>query len=366
MKLGEKVTYTSLTGVSLCGHVPVQSAVCVPGGFGTELEQKWAKVMPFPGCTGSWQFGGRLRGRLDPGPSVSRGFSCALWLSISYWTRCVPRHWSRSPDDGLNWFHLVSVYPAPSLWHLCPREWQRWSEVCWSSPWCGRLCLWSGLAHHQSPRSCSLGPSLMAALPHSDILLVSAGSVPLTAHSAQHGWPLAPGEWTGSRGAAGASVGQGTHRLPSKLAESWKESCHPLNLFQEQERVRVSGEESGSWVSCRSPWVHSSCRAMTSWGSPRAAVPSAWCSWVSPGRTSEPLFLSSWGTQLSILLPTRSSSPGQCVTLCTKCGSCDCPGKVSVDLFSSFPGSWFPFFISFSLSIFLLPFFLPFLPFFYA
>ena len=43
MKLGEKVTFTSLAGVSLCGHVPVQSAVCVPGGFGTELEQKWPR-----------------------------------------------------------------------------------------------------------------------------------------------------------------------------------------------------------------------------------------------------------------------------------------------------------------------------------
>ena len=271
-----------------------------------------AKVMPFPGCIGSWQFGGRLRGRLDPGPSVSRGFSCALWLSISHWTRRVPRRWSRSPDDGLNWFHLVSVHPPPTLWHLCPRGWQRWSEVCWSSPWCGWLCLWC----RSGTPSESLGPSLMAALPHTDILLVSAGSVPLTAHSAQHGWPLAPGGgWTGSRGAEGASVGQGTHRLPSKPAESWKESCHPLGLFQEQERVRVSGEESGSWASCGSPWVHSSCRAVTSWGCPRAAVPSAWCSWVSPGRTSEPLFLSSWGTELSVLLPTRSSSPGQCVTL---------------------------------------------------
>ena len=84
-------------------------------------------------------------------------------------------------------------------------------------------------------------------------------------------------------------MGWGAHGLPSKLAKSWAASGHPLNLFQEQERVHVSGEESGFWVSCGSPWVHNSCEAKTTQGCARAAVPSAWCARVSPGRTSEPL-----------------------------------------------------------------------------
>ena len=88
-------------------------------------------------------------------------------------------------------------------------------------------------------------------------------------------------------------MGQGAHGLPSELAESWAASGHPLNLFQEQEWVHVSEEESGFQASCGSPWVHSSCGAITSWGHPRTAVPSEWCAWVSPGMISEPLFLSS-------------------------------------------------------------------------
>ena len=84
-------------------------------------------------------------------------------------------------------------------------------------------------------------------------------------------------------------MGLGAHRLPSKLAESWAASGHPLSLFQEQEWVHVSGEESGSWASCGSTWVHSSCGVATSQSHPRAAVLSVWCVRVSPGRTSEPL-----------------------------------------------------------------------------
>ena len=84
-------------------------------------------------------------------------------------------------------------------------------------------------------------------------------------------------------------MGWGAHRLLSKLAKSWTMSSCLLTLFQEREWVRVSGEESGSQASCGSPWVHSSCGAETTQGCARAAVPSVWCAWVSPGRTSEPL-----------------------------------------------------------------------------
>ena len=44
-------------------------------------------------------------------------------------------------------------------------------------------------------------------------------------------------------------VGWGAHRLPSKLAKSWTTSGCLLSLFQEQEQVRVSGDESGSQAS---------------------------------------------------------------------------------------------------------------------
>ena len=97
-------------------------------------------------------------------------------------------------------------------------------------------------------------------------------------------------------------VGWGAHRLPSKLAKSWTTSGCLLSLFQEQEQVHVSGEESGSLASCGSPWVHSSCGAATSRDHLRAAVPSMWCARVSPGRTSEPLFLLIWGHFCGLVL----------------------------------------------------------------
>ena len=56
----------------------------------------------------------------------------------------------------------------------------------------------------------------MATLPHPDILLVWARSLPTTAHFAQHGQPLPQGEWTGSSGAKESFVCRGAHGLPSK------------------------------------------------------------------------------------------------------------------------------------------------------
>ena len=83
-----------------------------------------------------------------------------------------------------------------------------------------------------------------------------------------------------------------------------------LGLFQEHKRVRVSGEESGSWASCASTWVHNSCGAATSRGRPRAAVPSVWCARVSPGRTSEPLSpLLIWGPLMGSVLVFRLLFP---------------------------------------------------------
>ena len=234
----------------------------------------------------------------------------------------------------------------------------------------------------------------MATLAHPDILLVWARSVPLTAYSAQHGWPLPQGEWTGSRGAEGAFVGRGAHGLPSKLAESWAASGHPLSLFQYQEWVRVSGEESGSQASCGSAWVHSSCGVVTSQGHTRAAVPSVWCTWVSPGRISESLspllsgallgfsphlpaslpfppssvgtrefyspgvekssccchvllgdvtLMCSWGSWAQRPLAHLELLPAQLWhSLWAKCGSCDCSGRVGAGFFSSSHGSGFP------------------------
>ena len=111
-------------------------------------------------------------------------------------------------------------------------------------------------------------------------------------------------------------VGWGAHRLPSKLAKSWTTSGCLLSLFQEQEQVHVSGEESGSLASCGSPWVHSSCGAATSRDHLRAAVPSMWCARVSPGRTSEPLSpnlsgaLPGFSPELPASLPFPPSSMG--------------------------------------------------------
>ena len=111
-------------------------------------------------------------------------------------------------------------------------------------------------------------------------------------------------------------MGWGAHELPSKLAESWAASGHPLSLFQDQERVRVSGEESGSQASCGFSWVHSSCGVMTSQGRTRAAVPSVWCTRVSPGRISEPLSpllsgaLPGFSPHLPASLPFPPSSVG--------------------------------------------------------
>ena len=58
--------------------------------------------------------------------------------------------------------------PSPAL-HLCPRGWQSWRKVCRSSPWCGQPCMWCSPTYHQSPRPCSSGPSVMAALPRPDV-----------------------------------------------------------------------------------------------------------------------------------------------------------------------------------------------------
>ena len=111
-------------------------------------------------------------------------------------------------------------------------------------------------------------------------------------------------------------MGWGAHRLLSKLAKSWTMSSCLLTLFQEREWVRVSGEESGSQASCGSSWVHSSCGVMTSQGRTRAAVPSVWCTRVSPGRISEPLSpllsgaLPGFSPHLPASLPFPPSSVG--------------------------------------------------------
>ena len=117
MKLGEKVTCPGFAGLSLCGHVPVQS-VC-PEALG----QSWSwggQGHPFPGSAGNCHLGGRGRGRLKPDPRVSKGFSCAQWLSPPYWARWVPRCWSRTLRVGSKLVPLlVSVHPPPPHWHIC-------------------------------------------------------------------------------------------------------------------------------------------------------------------------------------------------------------------------------------------------------
>ena len=162
MKLGEKVTCPGFFGLSLCGCIPVQS-VCLEA-----LGQSWSwggQGHPFPGRAGNCHLSGTGRGRLEPEPSVSKGFSCAQWLSPPYWARQVPRCWSRTLRVGSRLVPpLVSVHPAPPLWHVCPRRWQAGRRHAGAAPEVGGRACVAALAHRQSPRPCSSGPSGLPAL----------------------------------------------------------------------------------------------------------------------------------------------------------------------------------------------------------
>ena len=142
MELGEKLSWFVLTVVSLCGCIFVQS-VC-PEALG----QSWSwggQGHPFPGRAGNCHLDGRGWGRHEPEPSVSKGFSCAQWLSQPYLARQVPRGWSRS-HEGQPQFSSTPCKcappPHPWRWHLCPRGGQSWRKACWSSPWHGCPCMW--------------------------------------------------------------------------------------------------------------------------------------------------------------------------------------------------------------------------------
>ena len=157
--------------------------------------------------------------------------------------------------------------------------------------------------------------------------------------------------------------GLGAHRLPSKSARVWAVSCHPLSLFQEQERVCVSGavrfpgllwvplgsqqlwgcDLTGSSQGCGTQCV--ACTGISRedlWapvppsrlGPSRGLSPdltaslpfppsSMWTVLYSPGVdkafcwchvfSGDGTLMCSWGSWAQH--PTRSSSPGQCVTL---------------------------------------------------
>ena len=117
MKFGNKSYLSWFAGVSSCGPIHVQS-VC-PEALG----QSWrwgGQGHPFPGCAGNCHVVGKGRGRLESEPSVSKGFSCAQWLSPPYWARWVPRCWSRTLRVGSKLVPLlVSVHPPPPHWHIC-------------------------------------------------------------------------------------------------------------------------------------------------------------------------------------------------------------------------------------------------------
>lgn len=204
---------------------------------------------------------------------------------------------------------------------------------------------------------------------------------------------LTPGGWTGSRGAKGASVGWGHTGCPVNQPESEQCPAAPPQPVQEQEQVRVSGDESRSQASCGSPGVHSSCGAVTSrvvpglrcpvcgvhgslqgegYTGPCSSSSSGALPGLSPDLTASLPFhpapwgqfftalgggqrlsagvvcfqaMGSWcapgGAELSILpgAPPRTV----CDTHGVPSGSCDCSGRVGANLFSSFPGLWYAF-----------------------
>lgn len=123
---------------------------------------------------------------------------------------------------------------------------------------------------------------------------------------------LAPVGGTGSSGAKGAFMGWGSHGLPSKPAKSWA-SCHPpqpvprsRNGCMSQERSQVSGSPVGP-LGSQQLWGRETTQAVP------AAVPSAWCARVSPGRTLSPLspLLIRGPPRGSVLICWLSSLPTQ-------------------------------------------------------
>ena len=131
-------------------------AVCVPRGFGAELQLRRAGPS-FPRAC--WQLSPR-RGRLEPEPSVSKGFSCAQWLSPHYWARRVPRCWSRTLRVGSRLVPPCKC--APPILHtstFAPEGGRAGGRHAGTAPGAGGRACGAALAHHQSPRPCSSGPS---------------------------------------------------------------------------------------------------------------------------------------------------------------------------------------------------------------
>ena len=158
IKLGEKVTCPGFAGLSLCGPVSVES-VCTRlwGRAGA----KQVRGQSFPGCVGNCHLGGRGKGRLEPEPRVSKGF-CAQWLSPPYCARRVPRRWSRTLRVGCA--PLVSMHPHPLHCTFAPEGGRAGGRHAGAAPGVGGHAGGTALAHCQSPRPCSSGPSVMATL----------------------------------------------------------------------------------------------------------------------------------------------------------------------------------------------------------
>ena len=172
MKLGNKSYLSQFVGVSLCGPVPVQS-MC-PESWGRAGAEEGGQGYPFPGHAANCHLGGRGKGRLEPEPSVSKGFSYAQRLSSPYWARQVPRCWSRTLRVGSRLVPLlVSVHPLLRTGTFAPEGGRGRGRCAGAAPGVGSHACGAALAHHQSPRPCSSsGPSLMTSLPRPDVCVV--------------------------------------------------------------------------------------------------------------------------------------------------------------------------------------------------
>lgn len=117
MKFGNKLTCPGLQRYP-CVDLSMSSLVC-PEALG----QSWrwgGQGHPFPGCAGNCHVVGRGRGRLEPEPSVSKGF---LLCSVAVPTLLGQVSPKMLEQNSESWVQIGSTpckcAPPPPHWHIC-------------------------------------------------------------------------------------------------------------------------------------------------------------------------------------------------------------------------------------------------------